>query len=406
MERQNKIRVNLFGCVRLTNGAVGIDEGMLHSNRLLTLLAYLILHREAPALNKVLCEQFIGDEYRNPEGTLKNLMCRLRRSLTMLGTDEYICTLAGGYRWNPEIQVETDYEQFDRLYEQFSCEQDVSRKKEICIEATECYQGNFSSGIAEEKWIIPLYMQYQAQYLEIVKALGDIYEAEGEWSLLEQLCRKALVSEMLEEDIHGRLIRSLQHQEKTGQALEHYEEAKKLFSENFGGWSPKKLQDSLTNLPEDPESHILSLAEIKRNLCEQASRKGAFFCGYQTFQMICRLEMRRIERLGISEYLLLLTLRRQGSLWKNAVVDFGMVRGLEVLEKILFKMLRAGDMVTQSSQTQFLILLPFCSYEAGVQVAERICKDFKKNLKRQKMELVYELEEVSFLREKDEVMER
>ena len=128
-------------------------------------------------------------------------------------------------------------------------------------------------------------------------------------------------------------------------------------------------------------------------------RKGAFFCDYQSFQQIYRVEVRRACRVGISEYILLLTVRRWGGLSEKTVIDAGMTFGMEVLEKSIRKVLRMGDVVTRGSQTQFLVLLSSCSYETGVMVAERIYKEFKKKLRNQKLDLRYELREIFSLQQ-------
>ncbi len=392
---ENKIKINLFGCVRLTNGSESIDEGTIHSGRLLTLLSYLIIHRDSPVLNKVLCEQFIGEEYKNPEGTLKNLMYRLRGVLRQLGPEEYICTTSGSYRWNQDIPVETDYERFEQLYEQILAEDDPQRKEDLCTEAVACYNGNFSSGIAEERWIVAKYVQYQTQYTEIVNQLSTMYEEKQEWGQLEQLCRDALTTEPFVEDIHSCLIKSLQYQKKYTQAMTHYDEAKKLFYENFGIWDPKKLQESISEFPKERSSGEVSLAEIEKEAQSGQVSAGAFLCDSQTFQQIYRFEMQRVSRLGISDFLLLFTLRRQGNLWNRTVVDLGLTHAIGLLEKLVCKTLRIGDVITQITQTQYVILLSSCSYEAGVEIAKRIYKEFRRKTKRQKLELNYELREIS-----------
>lgn len=392
---ENKIKISLFGCVRLANGTVSLDEGVIHSNRLLPLLVYFIVNRGAAIPNRQLCEQFVDGEYRNPEGTLKNLMYRLRGILKALGPEEYICTLPGGYRWNPKLAVETDYEQFEQLCAQIEEEQDVRKKKDLCMKAITCYNGNFSPGIAEETWLLPKGIQYQTQYVDTVKQLGDIYEKEQEWGLLEQLCRDVLVQEPLEEDIHCRLIRSLQRQKKYNQALAHHEGAKKLFYENFGIWNPKRLQQAFDEVTSDIGISTSNLETVLREFFEPKPPDGAFFCDYQVFQQICRLEMRRVGRIGISEYILLRTLRRPGGLWSGAAIDSGLMAGAEALEEILRDVLRIGDAVTRSGPAQFVVLLSSCAYEAGIAVAGRISREFKKKVRKQRIELKYELGEIS-----------
>lgn len=396
---KNVIKIRLFGSVQLTNDTASICENQIHSHRLLTLLAYLIVHRDDRVPNGTLYKQFIGEKSKNPAATLKNLMYRLRTLLKALGDEEYICTLQDEYRWNPEIPVEVDYEHFEELHTQILAEQDPERKKDLCIEAIECYNGNFSPEIAEERWTVSSVVQNQTQYIEIVNILGKIYEKERDWEKLEALCRKALALEPFEEDFHSLLIRSLRQQNKFSQAMEQYESAKKIFYENFGVWDQEKLRASFERETQNPMELIMDLSDIQEEFMEKDPLKGAFFCDYQSFQQIYRVEVRRAGRVGISEYILLLTVRRWGGLSEKTVIDAGMTFGMEVLEKSIRKVLRMGDVVTRGSQTQFLVLLSSCSYETGVMVAERIYKEFKKKLRNQKLDLRYELREIFSLQQ-------
>lgn len=392
---EEKLMINLFRCVRLTRGTVTLDETAIHSNRLLPLLVYFIIHRGSPTSNRQLCEQFMGRGYRNPESTLKNLMYRLRTMLKVLGPEEYINTVTGGYQWNPEIEVETDYGKFEQLGVRIAAEQDPGRKKELCAEAAACYNGNFSPGIAEEEWLLPRAIQYQNQYMKIVRELGGIYEKEGQWPELERLCRDVLETEPFEEEIYCWLIRSLHRQQKYNQALEQYEGAKKLFYENFGIWNPSKLQQVFGEIVSDIGVHTTDIGGVLRESCEKERPQGPFFCDYQIFQQIYRLEMRRVSRMGNSEYILLLTVRRVNDTWKEAVTDSGLTAGTAILEGIIRETLRIGDVAARNGPSQFVLLLSSCSYESGVAVAERICRSFRRKRKKLRIDVGYELEEVS-----------
>ena len=54
-----------------------------------------------------------------------------------------------------------------------------------------------------------------------------------------------------------------------------------------------------------------------------------------------------------------------------------------------------GDAVTRYSATQFIVLLPACSYEAGVKVGKRIEKQFQNTIKKKRLDLIIELMELS-----------
>ena len=111
------LKVTIFGNVSLTNGTVTLGEEDIRANKLVQLLIYMICNRETVVTGKQLSEQFWSGNSRNPgnpENALKNLMYRLRSVLKLLGPEEYIRTCRGGYQWNPEIALETDYEQLAR----------------------------------------------------------------------------------------------------------------------------------------------------------------------------------------------------------------------------------------------------------------------------------------------------
>jgi GGDEF domain-containing protein len=106
------------------------------------------------------------------------------------------------------------------------------------------------------------------------------------------------------------------------------------------------------------------------------------------------MEARRIERSGMAEFLLLLTVRRTGGIIRDPANDSTLTEGMDILKNLLCKSLRAGDVVSQYNLTQFLLLLPTCSEEACVSVAERIRGQFLKSIQKRRLDIVYELQAV------------
>ena len=74
------------------------------------------------------------------------------------------------------------------------------------------------------------------------------------------------------------------------------------------------------------------------------------------------------------------------------------MEGMEILEKLLRKHLRIGDVVARYSKTQFIIMLPVCTYESAISVAERLKKRFEKSIGKLRLELLCELDEISGIR--------
>lgn len=385
----------IFGTFSLSDGEAVLREEDIRAGRLVQLLVYLISHKDKVIMKKRLIELFCSGNSKNPENALKNLVYRLRNELKALGPEEYICTQPGGYQWNPEVPVETDYEKFKRLDSEIRKQPDGPEKKLLCQKTLACYRGDVSIKLASETWIQNQAVDYQATYLRVAKILCDIYERENGWEELEALCRKVVEYEPLDEDIQSWFIMSLQKQQKYNQAMSQYETAKKQFYENLGIRAPEKLQDTFQKVVTDGRIQLGSIESIMEEAGEKEEPHGVFLCDYQIFRQIYRLEVRRVGRIGISEYILLLTVRRVGSLWAGAVSDSGLAEAVALLEKTVRETLRIGDVASRSSFTQYVILLSACSYEAGISVVKRIRKNFLKKVKNRRIELEYELEDLS-----------
>lgn len=93
--------------------------------------------------------------------------------------------------------------------------------------------------------------------------------------------------------------------------------------------------------------------------------------------------------------MLLLTIRKRSTRHSDKLSEKANNEGMEALELAIRCCLRAGDVASRYSPTQFVVLLPMCSYESGTMVAERIQKYFRKLIGKKGIELVWELSELT-----------
>lgn len=393
---KTKIKLQLFGKFTLTNGHKVLNEETLHSKKLTRMLAYIIVNRDSILSHQRLIEAFWEDESRSPEGALKNLMYRLRIAMKDLGEEQFICTLPGAYRWNPEIEVESDYERFEALAAKVRGMQGDSRATEaICEEAIECYQGNVSAMIAEEPWILSKTIWYQSLFMDIAKILCGIYKEERKWDRLEQVCNQALSVDAYDEDIHCWMLESLKGQKKYKLAVTHYERTRKVFYENMGIRPSGRMQEIYQNLMRESGGSISNIAGLIEETKEHERTAGAYLCEYGVFRQIYHIEARRVTRLGIAEYLMLMTIQTKGFSFAEDKTGAGIGKAMDILERMICESLRAGDVVARYSPTQYIVLLPACSFESGAAVADRIRRNFRKHAGRYQCDVSYELAEIS-----------
>lgn len=100
---------------------------------------------------------------------------------------------------------------------------------------------------------------------------------------------------------------------------------------------------------------------------------------------------RQAAREGRSVYLCLITISDgNGNIPSLNKLDAAMKRLLDAINQSL----RRGDVVSQYSGAQFVILLPSITYEDANMVLERIVKQYYHNNRRSVLHLKYKLEQI------------
>lgn len=392
-----KLKMQLFGSFRLDNGEAILGEENFRFNKPTRLLVYLLMNREHMLTHRQLIETFWEDDSKSPEGALKTQIYRVRNELKVLGDENFICTLPGAYQWNPEVEVITDYEEFETLASELRETDDDRKKEDICRKIISCYRGNVSAKVADEFWLLPKVTWYESIYMNTVKQLCEILGKTKRWEEVELICNQAILIDALDEDVHCLLVAALRSQKKYDLALQQYEKACRLFYENMGIPCPQKLQLVFQEIMSEINKDITDIGRFLEDARERETPAQVFFCDYQIFRQIYRMEMRRADRLGIAEFIVLFTLRRN-DIGKLNNIDRGLIKGMNILERSIGQSLRVGDVASKYSPTQVLVLLPTCTYEAGVKVAERICRNFQSRVRNRRLELKYELAELSGFR--------
>lgn len=401
VNRMKKLHMRLFGHFELEKDGRLLNEETLRSKKLTNLLIYLLINRDQLIAQQSLIDAVLGYNIKNPEGALRNLIYRLRNELKVLGDEEFIITFSGAYRWNPSLKVETDYECYEKEVERLMklLNGEPTGKptdgQELCEKIIELYHGNVTSRLSDEIWLVPRATAYQNSCMKAIHLLSDIYQKQEAWPALERLCLRALDIDPCDVDVYCWLIRSMYQQGHADPAMRTYEKAKRLFFERRSKDEIRKLQEAFRELLAGTERAETDIRDLLQDMQEQEPLQGIFFCDYQIFREVYRMEARRAERLGIEEYLILLTMHRTSPLWQNAFTDSGQMKEMETLEQIVFESLRKGDVATRFSSSQLLILLAGCNYENSLAVIDRIKRQFCRKVGKRQLELTCELQMLS-----------
>ena len=393
------ITVYSLGKFQLLNNDKTLDENAMRSDMLTKLLIYMLIHREHPITIQELSEALWNeDETENPAGALKNLMYRLRGILKKkLGEEDFILTSRGVYYWNPEIEICFDAEQFEQYCKEARSGTVVSEQIENYEKAIALYQGDFMPRITDKHWLVTLSAYYRSLFLSAVKTLAERYTAEGRYEDVERICAEGLKYDEVDEWLHCHKIIALMRQNKQQLAQECYEQAVKVLHDALGIRNSRQLemvQQELLQMKKGIDAE--ELESVHMDMQEEEEQEGAYICGYPVFREIYRLEARKTSRLKNSQCIMLLTLciKEEALPEKEQMKKFILNQAMNQMEGVIKQFLRIGDVAARYSDSQFVVLLPNCTYENCLIVSERIVKHFQDKNKGKRILVKTDFEEV------------
>ncbi len=370
----DRLYVQMFGHLSITWKGQSIDEEDLRSEMLTRLLVYFLVHRKKEITTRELVEAlWKDDESKNPGGALKNLIYRMRNIMKEhWPQEEFILTGRGCYQWNSQIAVDTDAELFEESIKGVEEEESQQEMLERYTRGLHLYKGVFLPNLSEEYWIATLGTYYHSMFLSSVKAAAQILEQQEKYELMDQLCKEALEIDNLDEGLYCSYIKALSYQKKYQLADELYHRAASILYKELGVEPSRELKEIYSQLLKQNHVKAKSVRVIKQDLLEE-DRPGALLYEYGVFKKTCQMEQRRARRLGVTTYLSLITVSAardipSGTIAYRKFLNYGM----EQLGHVLLKQLRAGDVISKYSHSQYIVMLPDCGYEMAQKVMKRI----------------------------------
>lgn len=187
------------------------------------------------------------------------------------------------------------------------------------------------------------------------------------------LARQAVRIEPYQERLYAQLIRTLLKMGNQKGAIAVYEEMSELFFSNFGVMPSDELRALYRKATRTVNNHALSVEDLRDQLKEEHVIGGAMLCTYDFFKILYRSETRTMARTGNTAHLCLLTVAaKDGSELPKRSLD----RAMENLQELIRQNLRKGDVASQCSVSQYVILLPRANYENSHMVANRLMTAF------------------------------
>lgn len=388
------MKISVLGKFSIEYNGNIVSDDLNRSRKMWNLLAFIVMNHNSAITQSRFIDALWSEDNSNPINVLKTQLFRTREMLKPLGLEGEGCILSsrGAYSWNPEYNIILDAEIFEELIHNA---EDTSLspqdKISIYLEALQLYNGDFIPKLSGEVWTIPISARYHSIYLDAVKKLCALLEDENDYETIIKVILKAIEIDNLDEKLHCLLIMAYIRCDRYKDALDHYDSATSILYRNLGVNPSDELRALYSQIMDTQKSLETDLAIIQEHLMENSLDNGAFFCEYGYFVKTYQLTKRRLERLGLSTYLCLITLQTdRGKTPELTKLDSYMAKLLGILKLSL----RNGDVIAKYSGAQYILMLPCVNFENADMVMHRILSNYKKKFRTDKVILNYKIKEI------------
>ena len=389
------LSIQLLGGFSMERDGKTLTDDINRSQKLWSVLAYLVIHRDRDIPQSEFIEQFWQeDNSSNPASALKTLLYRIRAMIEPLfGEDvQPVISRRGAYTWNRDIPCVLDLDRFEELCAQAQAPGiDSKMQLELYREATSLYKGMLLPKLSDQIWLMPLVMHCHSLFVAAVKEMSRLLVEQNLYDELSKLCLRASEMDPTNESLHILAIRALLYQGRNAEALAHYENATELLYRNLGVRASDELRNLYAEIMAVEQGMETDLEVIQADLRDAADRQGAFVCEYGFFQEVYRLESRRCSRSGMCVHIALITISMpDGSVPALKQLNITMDQLLVALRT----QLRSGDVISRYSAVQYVVMLPAANYENSTKVMERVVSAFYRQHRHNFLKITYKIREV------------
>lgn len=357
------------------DGPVGeLGEQDSGSWRQWAFLQYLcVCHRRKVPQEEIIDILWSDADVNDPANTLKTLLHRARLTLERLGFADGKKALLyrrGVYSWDPELAIQVDTEEFDELRARFDAGRDTEEGLAAARRALALYEGDFLPRAAASPWALSPRTYYHSSYIRLCCDAAAALQSLNRVGEAIELCRLATALDPYDETCQLFMMRLLSASGGKQAVAQYYSDVSTLLMSQLGVAPSEEMTALYHELSGPEEAQELDLRTIRTLvLGDDGAGKGAFYCEYFVFQNICRLLARTTSRTGQIVQLGVITLfARKGSRLSAAQRTDAM----QELKDAILENLRSGDIFTQFSPTQYLLLLPTASHENGSMAVDRV----------------------------------
>ena len=372
------VQIQMLGSFVIERNGQQIDDQSNRMRKVWLLLAYLIYHRNSHLTqsNYTSLLSTKGDEPADPGSNLKAMFYRARTMLNQIDGSaghDLIVRRDGTYCWNTDVPLRLDVEEFEQLCRDGTTAADDDARLNALLQAIALYKGDFLPKLSMESWVLPISTYYHRIYLEAVESALIILEQREQWADAAAICEAALKIEPYSEALYQQLMRSKLAMGDRAAVPELYETMSELLFSTFGVMPSDESRALYREATRSTDSTSIPAGTVRDQLREPGGAKGALFCEYDFFKLLYQAQARALIRSGDTVHIGLFSVHGQRG---KEIARRSLDHAMENIKEVFLSSLRQGDVVTQCSVSQLIIMLPQANYENSCAVCQRLIKAY------------------------------
>ena len=375
---ENTLYVKTFGSFSMRyNGRQVMGDARSVKSQSVRLLQMLLHFRDGVDL-ETLCESVLDNnmDIEDTRHAIHSIIYNTKRKLQSDGLPDvkYILVKGGIVRWNPEIPVIEDAEQFEQLCAKANEAADLDEKLQLYLQAIDLYNGEFMQQYTSQVWAAQQSKKYLQLFTDAMNSAVSLLRINKDYVTMRRIGLQAAKAVPLDE-WETVVVESLISMGKTDDAIVYYQAIAEMYMRELGVRPSKQMLNMIERVGKTIKRSYAMLDSIQEELTGRYDDKpGGYLCSYPVFRGIYRMVERMIERGGQSVYLMLCTVvDTKGNPMKSgpALEELS-----ERLGESIQKSIRHSDAVSRYSEGQYIILLVNTSMENCDVVQKRINHNF------------------------------
>lgn len=379
MKRKPDLNIRFFDEFTITSPCYEYATSTKNSTQLALLLSFLIINQGSKVPKEVLMAMLWPHKKDIlPVGALRNLVYRARKELRPLYPNhdiDYIKFTQDAYCWNPELYCKTDINDFENYYNLAGQESEAEKQYWYYYRMNRLYKGGFLSHQLDVEWVQARNTYFRNMHINCTLNMCEHLYVKYRRDELISLCDQCIILYPEEERYYRYKLLAYLGMNAIKAALEFYHSSLNFFSSKYGTDISQSIQDIYKEILLRMPNLELCIDELEKNLNSQGTCCQTFYCNFDIFKTIYRLN-KDPQGNGQKHYLLLLTVRPGED--RNAVEIKDIMANLH---HILNLHLRKNDVFTRTSAAQYSVILTVDEETGSDTAISHIQESFKEQRK-------------------------